>query len=72
MGTLLFILFVAFFLFALGRSFAVSLSVHHGRRVDFSISRGLRFPLLAALLFIFWLSFTMANGLTEGRSRFAP
>lgn len=58
MGYLLFILFVAFFLFALWRSFAVSLSVHDGRKIDFSISRGLPFLLAAALIFVFWLSFT--------------
>jgi hypothetical protein len=53
MGYLLFILFVAFFLFALWRSFAASLSVHNGRKVDLSISRGLPLLLLAALIFIF-------------------
>ena len=61
MGYLLFILFVAFFLFALWRSFAVSLSVHDGRKVDFSISRGLPFLLVAVLIFIFWLSFTTVD-----------
>jgi prohibitin 2 len=61
MGYLLFILFVAFFVFALWRSFAVSLSVHDGRKVDFSISRGLPFLLVAALIFIFWLSFTTVD-----------
>lgn len=61
MGYLLFILFVAFFLFALWRSFAVSLSVHDGRKVDFSISRGLPFLVVAALIFVFWLSFTTVD-----------
>jgi prohibitin 2 len=61
MGYLLFILFVAFFLFAVWRSFAISLSVHDGRKVDFSISRGLPFLLVAALIFIFWLSFTTVD-----------
>jgi hypothetical protein len=57
----LFILFAAFFLLALGRSFAGSLSIHDGRMVDFSISRGLPFLLVAALIFIFWRSFTTVD-----------
>ena len=43
MGYLLFVLFLAFFLFALWRSFAVTLSVHDGRKIDFSLSRACRF-----------------------------
>jgi regulator of protease activity HflC (stomatin/prohibitin superfamily) len=66
MGYLLFILFIAFFLFALWRSFAVSLSVHDGRTLDFSISRGLPFLLVAALIFIFWLSFTTVDAGCRG------
>jgi regulator of protease activity HflC (stomatin/prohibitin superfamily) len=61
MGYLLFVLFLAFFLFALWRSFAVSLSVHDGRKIDFSLSRGLPFLVVAAMIFVFWLSFTTVD-----------
>ena len=61
MGYLLFIVFLAFLLFALWRSFSISLSVHDGRKVDFSIARGLPYLLAAALIFVFWLSFTTVD-----------
>jgi len=61
MGYLLFVLFLAFFLFALWRSFAVTLSVHDGRKIDFSLSRGLPFLVIAAMIFAFWLSFTTVD-----------
>ncbi len=66
MGYLLFLLFVACFLFALYRSFAISLSVHDGRKVDFSIARGLPYLVAAALIFVFWLSFTTVDAGTRG------
>jgi prohibitin 2 len=61
MGYLLFLLFLACFLFALYRSFAISLSVHDGRKVDFNLARGLPFLIVAALIFVFWLSFTTVD-----------
>ena len=61
MGYVLFFLFLACFLFAMYRSFAISLSVHDGRKVDFNIARGLPFLVAAALIFIFWMSFTTVD-----------
>ena len=61
MGYRLFNWLVAFFLFALRRSLAVSPCVHDGRTVGFSISRGLPFLLIAATILIFWLSFTTVD-----------
>jgi prohibitin 2 len=61
MGYLLFFLFVVFLLLGLWRSFAVSLSVHDGRKVDVHPSRGIPFFVAAALVFVFWLSFTTVD-----------
>lgn len=58
MGYLLFVLFVGFLLLGIWRATAITLSVHDGRKVDFSLSRGAPFFVLSALIFVFWLSFT--------------
>jgi hypothetical protein len=59
MGYLLFILFVIFSVRAL--EIVRRLPLRDGRKVDFSISRGLPFLFVAALIFIFWLSFTTVD-----------
>ncbi len=61
MGYLLFILFVAFLLLALWRSFDVTFSPHDGRKMAFRIARGLPFLLVSALIFVFWISFTTVD-----------
>jgi len=61
MGYLLFFLFLAFLLFAVWRSVVVNLSVHDGRRLSVSLSRGLPFLIVSALIFVFWLSFTTVD-----------
>lgn len=60
MGTLLFVVFVGLLLFALSRIVAIT-NMPHDRQISFHFMRGAPFVLLAALVFVFWTSFTTVD-----------
>lgn len=61
MSFLLLLVLVSVVLLGIWRSVAVSMNVHDGRQVRYNFLRGLPFFLAAALLFIFWMSFTTVD-----------
>lgn len=60
MGTLLFVVFVALLVFALARIVVIT-NIQHDRQVSFHFMRGTPFVLVAALVFVFWTSFTTVD-----------
>lgn len=58
MGMLLFLVFVGLLILGLWRGVNVSMNADRGRNIRFNALRGSPFFILAALIFIFWMSFT--------------
>lgn len=58
MGMLLFLVFMGLLILGLWRGVNVSMNADRGRNIRFNALRGSPFFILAALIFIFWMSFT--------------
>lgn len=58
MGMLLFLVFMGLLVLGLWRGVNVSMNADRGRNIRFNTLRGSPFFILAALIFIFWMSFT--------------
>jgi regulator of protease activity HflC (stomatin/prohibitin superfamily) len=61
MSFVLLVVLLGVIVLGIWRSVSVSMNVHDGRQVRYNLMRGAPFFLLAALIFVFWLSFTTVD-----------
>lgn len=61
MSALLLVLFIALLLGGIWRSVNVTLNIHEGRQIRYSLRTGMPFFVLALLTFVLWLSFTSVD-----------
>jgi regulator of protease activity HflC (stomatin/prohibitin superfamily) len=66
MGFLLLLVLIAFLTLGLWRSVMVTANVHDGRQIKYNLLRGAPFFIIAAGIFLFWMSFTTVDAGDRG------
>jgi regulator of protease activity HflC (stomatin/prohibitin superfamily) len=61
MAPLLLVLVLGFLALGIWRTIVITMNVHDGRRVGYSLARGFPFFVIAAVILIFWMSFTTVD-----------